>query len=154
MTATNHVTTGALFATATINVLPWWLVLPLAFCLHFLLDALPHFGDKDDPGKSLHRLRWLLPLDAFVAAMILLVIFLLRPEQWPVIIASGVLCASPDLWSAKRYALYLKSGDISLKHDWFAQFHHNIQHYERPWGAWVEGFWFAGVIGLLWQAIG
>lgn len=154
MTATNHVTTGAVFAAVTVSFLPAWLILPLAFLLHFVLDAIPHYGEKDDWGKALDRLRWLLPLDAGVAALILLAIFLVRPEYWALVMVAGVLCASPDLWSVTRYIRFLQRGDTSLNPDWFAQFHHKIQRYERPWGAWVEAAWFAVASGLLWHIIG
>ena len=64
MTATNHVLTGSVFALTTATALPWWVILPVAFLLHFVLDSLPHFGERGEPRKSLQRLKFLLPLDA------------------------------------------------------------------------------------------
>ncbi len=153
MIATNHVTTGALFAAVTVSVLPWWVILPVAFLLHFVLDSLPHYGDLKHPDKALHRLRWFLPLDATIALIVLAGIFILRPDSWPIIVAAGVLCASPDLWSVTRYIRFVGSGDTSISKDWFSQFHHNIQWGERPWGIWIEGVWLVVTLSVLWQII-
>lgn len=153
MTASNHVVTGSVFAMATVSSLPVWLILPAAFLLHFVLDSLPHFGqrNKKDWGKSLNRLRWFLPIDAGVAATMLLLIVLRHPQHWQVLVLAGILCASPDLWSISRFARYLRRGDTSINKDWFAKFHHRIQWGERLWGAWIELAWFAafGYILLL-----
>ena len=144
MTATNHVVTGSVFAMATVQVLPLWVLLPAAFILHFVLDALPHFGQRDekDWGEALGRLKWFLPIDAAVAAAILLTIVLRKPEHWEIFVLAGMLCASPDLWSFTRFTRFLRSGDTSFNKDWFARFHHKIQWGERLWGAWIELAWF------------
>jgi len=151
MTATNHVLTGSVFAVATVNVLPLWILLPTAFLLHFVLDSLPHFGEpgKENEAKALNRLRWLLPFDALVALLVLLAIFIVKPEHWLVLEAAGILCASPDLWSAARFWRFLKKGATHINNDWFARFHSKIQWGERLWGAWVELVWFGGMAFLL-----
>jgi hypothetical protein len=142
MTATNHVLTGSVFALSTATVLPWWLILPVAFVLHFVLDAMPHFGDRKNPRQSMHRLKWLLPADATLGATVLLLILVLQPAYWLLALAGGILCASPDLWSTTRFIRFFRYGDISVSSSWFAQFHHRIQWGERLWGAWVELAWF------------
>lgn len=141
MTATNHVLTGSVFAAVTVSSVPLYILLPAAFLLHFCLDALPHYGQPDKPANALRRLKWLLPIDAGIAAAVLLVIVLCRPAHWPVIALAGVLCASPDLWSIGRFVRFLRHDDASYNTDWFAQFHHRIQWGERLWGAWVELAW-------------
>jgi hypothetical protein len=120
--------------------MPWWIILPLAFLLHFVLDTLPHFGEPNDLRAALGRLKWFLPIDAAMGATVLLAIFIVQSEFWPLAIAGGVLCASPDLWSVTRFIRFLKRGDTSLNKDWFAQFHSRIQH-EYLWGAWIELAW-------------
>ena len=142
MTATNHVLTGSVLVAATVTHVPLWLILPGAFFLHFILDSLPHFGQRDNPGAAMARLKWVLPVDASVALIILLTIIVARPEHWLPIIAGGILCASPDLWSFTRFKRFLKSGNTAYNKDWFAQFHHRIQWGERLWGAWIELAWF------------
>jgi len=149
MTATNHVITGSVFLATTVTHLPLWLSLPIAFLLHFVLDALPHFGQPDDDAAALRRLKWMLPLDASLAAAILIAILILQPAHWVAILAGGILCASPDLWSATRFFRFLRTGNTARNPDWFAQFHHRIQWGERLWGIWVELAWALGFGYLL-----
>jgi len=144
MTATNHVITGSLFISATVSHVPLWLSLPIAFLLHFVLDALPHFGQPDDDSAALRRLKWFLPLDALLGASVLLTILFVQPVHWLAILAGGVLCASPDLWSATRFLRFLRTGNPARNTDWFAQFHHRIQWGERLWGIWIELAWALG----------
>jgi hypothetical protein len=144
MTATNHTLTGVAFTAVTVNFLPIWLLLPAAFMLHFAMDALPHFGQATDKSKwrdALARLKWFLPIDAGVAASVLLTLMLVQPEHWLLLMAGGIVCASPDLWSISRFVRFLRSGNTALNNDWFAQFHHRIQWGERLWGAWIELAW-------------
>jgi len=148
MTATNHTLTGAVFALATASVLPWWAILPVAFCLHFVLDSLPHFGQRDNQLAAITRLKWFLPIDATFAAVVLLVLLLARPEYWLLAMAGGIACASPDLWSASRFFRFLRTGDPSRNKDWLSRFHSSIQWGERLWGAWIELAW-VGVFGYV-----
>lgn len=109
------------------------------------MDALPHFGESGDEKmvSALNRLKWFLPIDACVAAAVLIIILTVRPAYCPLAVAAGILCASPDLWSVTRFIRFLRSGDPSINKDWFARFHHGLQWGERLWGAWVELAWFA-----------
>lgn len=151
MIATNHVVTGSAFAALALPYAPVWVVLPAAFLLHFVLDALPHFGQTGEAHwhRGLARLRWLLPLDAGVAFLVLLGIFLIAPEQRLLIMAGGVACASPDLFQITRYLRFLQSGDAAPGNDWFSQFHVRIQWCERLWGKWVELAWFVVFAGVI-----
>lgn len=148
MTATNHTLTGSVFALVTAPVLPWWIILPLAFCLHFILDVLPHFGQRDDQYAAISRLKWFLPIDASIAAAILIVIFVSRPEFWWLGILGGIACASPDLQKTGRFIRFLRTGFDQRGQDWLARFHHYIQWGERLWGIWIELAWF-GVFGYV-----
>jgi len=141
MRAVNHVLTGSVFATATVTHVPVWLILPVAFGLHFVLDALPHYGRPHDPAGELNRQKWLVPLDGLLGAFVLAAIFVARPEYWPVIILGGMLCAAPDLWSSLRLIRFIKTGNPAVREDWFSQFHSRIQWGERPWGIWLELAW-------------
>jgi hypothetical protein len=149
MTATNHVLTGSVLAFATVGQWPVWAILPVAFLLHFVLDALPHFGQPDNPLVALARLKWLLPLDAAIAASVLLIIAVVRPEHWLLVMTAGIVCSSPDLWSARRFFRFLSTGDPRRGSDWFSQFHFKIQWGERLWGIWVELAWALGFGFLL-----
>lgn len=150
MTATNHVLTGSVFAFATAAVLPWWAILPAAFLLHFVLDALPHFGQRDNDYAAISRLKWFLPIDATLGAATLLSIVILRPEYWLLALLGGVMCASSDLWSARRFLRFLRTDDASRSTDWFSRFHGSLQWGERLWGAWIELAWALAFGLILW----
>lgn len=149
MTATNHTLTGSVVALATASLLPWWVILPLAFVLHFAMDALPHFGQRDNSYAAISRLKWFLPIDATLAAAVLLTLLITRPDHWPLAIAAGIVCASPDLQKTGRFIRFLKTGIDRRDHDWLSRFHHYIQWGERLWGGWVELAWLiTGVLVL------
>ena len=141
MTATNHVLTGI----AIVSLVPSAVVaLPLAFVAHFVLDALPHFGDRMHRTKSLDRLKYVLPIDMGVAAFLLVLLAVLQPEHWLLLAIGGVLCASPDLMWIPKYVRHLRGLPEAPK-NWLMRFHSWIQWGERPWGIWVELAWFIGV---------
>ena len=148
MTATNHVVTGAVVAAAIGQPA---VALPVAFLLHFVLDALPHYGHRDDEpaAKSYERLKLLLPIDAAVAALILLAIVLAHPPNWPVMVLGGILCASPDMMWMPKFVRHLLGKASSAQPNWLMRFHHWIQWGERGWGKYVEAVWFVVIGGLL-----
>lgn len=133
MTATNHVLTGAVIVSVVPNPV---LGLTLALLSHFVLDALPHFG----------RLKWAhndrqffvaLATDCFLAASVLVVLCLTQPTNWVLLVAGGIVAASPDLmW----FPLWLND----IRHipnrplNRLEQFHSKIQWGERPWGYLIE----------------
>ncbi len=145
MTATNHVLTGAVIAASVHQV---WVALPLALLAHFVIDALPHYGDKYNPAKAFANLKWLLPIDAALAGAVLLSLVFLQPVHWQIIVLGGVLCASPDLLQIPRYIRYLKTGNTAPDTDWLSRFHDFIQWGERSWGIFVE-LAYAGVLLVL-----
>jgi hypothetical protein len=61
MTATNHVITGAILVAAIKNPV---VALPLALASHFVLDYLPHFGDKTGLTKrTTNRFKVMIGID-------------------------------------------------------------------------------------------
>lgn len=145
MTATNHVLAGAVIAAAVHQPA---IALPLAFLSHFLLDALPHYGDREDPARALARLKWVLPVDSAVALAVLLSLVLLGPLHWQIVVLGGVLGASPDLLQIPRYIRYLRTGNSAPDKDWLSRFHHIIQWGERSWGIFAEII-YAGILLVL-----
>lgn len=136
MTATNHYITGLAIATVVQKPL---LALPLAFVSHFVLDALPHFGDKDYRQK-LPKFYLIWRVD-FVILMTLLIWTLIEAPLWFAL--AGFLGTSPDLAWVYRFQFLEKRGKYHRPNmNWFNSFHSRIQKFERHWGLYVEIIYF------------
>lgn len=136
MTATNHGLAGAVIAIA-LHKYPAAAVAAAPFS-HFVLDALPHFGETLD-AKSSRFLRRL-ALDMALAVAATLFIASLWPGISLLIIACAFLAASPDLmW---LYYYYLRPTP-EKKWGRLAKFHSRIQWSQTPPGIVVEAVWFA-----------
>ncbi|HLC92052.1 MAG TPA: hypothetical protein VJC09_03285 [Candidatus Saccharimonadales bacterium] len=144
MTATNHVLTGIFIANAVQNP---WIALPVALASHFVLDAIPHFGMVNIRFDSNYFKVYLL-CDMVVAALVLAALVLIMPQHIWLLMACGILGASPDLmWipkflAANQHKSMPKSGVIR-------KFHTIIQWFERPIGWVVEVAWFIAMTLLL-----
>src|SRR6476469_9807431 len=92
MTATNHVLTGALIG-LTVHSNPV-LAIILALISHFVLDALPHYGDENHIRK---KFIVVLSYDLLLASMILISLVVMRPMYWQLTIACAIAAACPDL---------------------------------------------------------
>lgn len=146
MTATNHVVTGAIIGATIHNPL---LAIPVAFFAHFALDALPHFG-MDKAGIS-HRSRtflYILVADMAIALAVLISIVGLGLPSWPVLVACGIACASPDLMWLWPW-IHEVQGHEKQSMGKVRSFHSRIQWCERPWGLAVEIVWFVAGLALL-----
>ena len=138
MRAVNHTVTGAIIAGSIANPA---VGLSAAFLSHFVLDMLPHYGGEDTKSK---QFLYGLALDAGLAASFLLAILLLQPDNWLVMIAGGILAASPDLLWFPYWVLELRGkprqpGRVSHFLGW-------IQWCERPWGIYVEIAWLIAAL--------
>ncbi len=126
----NHALVGALIG----KVLPLPLALPVAIASHFVLDALPHYGL---PHKQRDRSKvWkiVFTIDFFATAA--LIIPAVATHHYAML-ACGVAAVLPDfVWVGKF--IKNKSFDMSNTGNWYTKWHAGIQHYERPWGVWVE----------------
>lgn len=146
MTATNHTVTGIVIGLSVVNP---WLAIPLAFASHFVLDSLPHFGNRGHLSAALRMLKFVLPFDMLLALGVLLLVLIIQPTHWPVAMASGIAAASPDLWSIPLFVHYLQTGKARPGTDAFARFHSKLQWGERLWGAWIELAWFVALGSIL-----
>lgn len=147
MRAVTHVAAGAVLVAQVGNP---WISLPLAVVLHFVLDALPHYGDvKSHRAKQLAEQRIAVPIDATAALGLLVAIMLAYPTNPALVALGGILCASPDLWHVYPFVRYLRSGDASVPHDKLSRFHDRIQWCERRWGLFVEVPFLAVLIFVL-----
>ncbi len=142
MTASNHVLTGALLLAAV----PHPAMLPVALVSHFALDALPHF-DAPDPDHTKKEFVYILFSDMAVAGSILLAIIVWQPVNWPLLVAGGILAASPDLMWFPHWVNELR-GRPNKELGAISKFHSAIQRYThfRNWP--IEAAWFL-VSGLL-----
>lgn len=144
MTASNHVVTGAFLGAVIVNPV---VALPLAFAAHFVLDALPHLGLDSHTDK---KFLYVLCADTGLAMAVLLTIVILQPNNWPVIVLSGIACASPDLMWLPRWLIEMK-GKKPKAMGPIRRFHAKIQWAEREtwWGLTSEIVWFCLMFGLL-----
>lgn len=135
MTATNHGLFGS-FIAITLQAHP-----AIAICIapfsHFLLDALPHFGDDSvslDSKKFFKRLG----VDAFLAVLTTLILAWIWKDIALLLIACAFLAASPDLmWIYYQYI----NKPLMKKHI-VPRFHSWIQWSQTPKGLYVESMWF------------
>ncbi len=151
MTATNHVTTGALIGTVVANP---FLALSLAFASHFALDSLPHW---DHPGpKNSRSFILALSMDCGLAAGVLLAILVLAPPSQALLIAAcGVAGASPDLMWFSHWLRELQ-GKPKKPLNLIERFHARIQKYAKysVYTFAFEALWFVVAISLLTITIG
>lgn len=151
MTATNHAITGSVIALSINQPL---LALPLAFASHFLLDALPHFGEPYEKHAD-GSIFWIMLAIDFVLFWSFAVFLLINIPSIGFVAFLGAAAAScPDVVWAYRFIVKEKLGKISPpKMNRFNKFHAAIQWGERPWGWIFELVWLIGIsyvfLGLL-----
>jgi len=144
MTGTNHTLAGAIIAV----LVPPPLVPLVAFASHFVLDALPHFGNRSwmpatgaDPYSRTFK-YWLV-FDAVGCFAALFGAWWLFPDKWLIITIGAFFAAGPDfLWLFEKYA----HGAFARK---FYRFAAKIQWAELPWGWVLELLYAAIFVGLL-----
>ena len=150
MTATNHAATGALVAVLINRPL---IALPVAFIMHFVMDAIPHFGlnipsiTQRNKDKIFKRV---LIGDIIIAGLLLIILpLLLSPEyNWWLVFLCSFACMAPDLVWGWRLYFELKNKTERAK-SWFSKFHATIQWRETPVGAFVEIAWFCSILYLI-----
>lgn len=128
---TNHMTTGAVIAFAIKQPA---FALPLAFLSHFLLDALPHYGQQGEEHTFSKLTRFIVITDLLVAGSFLLWLIF---SGYYVAAAGAFLAASPDAAWAYRIT-YLHIVGVIPKPSLLTRFHTWIQWGERPWGLAIE----------------
>ena len=136
MTATNHGLFGS-FIAVTLQAHPVFAVCIAPFS-HFLLDAIPHFGDTnmDLHGKKFFRI---LTTDACVAVVTTLALAFIWSEIAWLLIACAFLAASPDL----MWIYYVYINKPKAKVHLIPRFHGWIQWSQTRKGGYVELVWFA-----------
>jgi hypothetical protein len=146
MTGANHVATGAVIGAS----LAAPVVVPLAIASHFVLDALPHFGDENLSKRS-KRFMVIITIDALLIAAITTSIIVLKPRHWQLMLIGGVLAASPDLMWAPSFVRTLRQR-AHKPHNRLMRWHHRIQR-EYAWGLITEVAWLLLVAPFLVHAL-
>lgn len=143
MTATNHYITG--IAIASLVGMPA-LSIPLAFLSHFVLDALPHFGD-DNFKQKLPKFYKVWRVDFIL--LCLAVIWTIFNAPWWYFMA-GFIATTPDIAWIYRFHFLEKHGKYHApKMNWFNSFHSRIQKFESSSGIYFEMVYGLAVAYLL-----
>lgn len=142
MTATNHVLSGAIIGLTVHNPV---LAVPLALASHFILDAVPHYGNKNHTGRMFLTV---LLADCFAATIFLLSLAILQPVHWPMAVICAITAASPDLMWMSGWIREMR-GQAQLKRGPIRRFHKKIQWAEKAKNYPAEIVWFSGCTLLL-----
>jgi hypothetical protein len=146
MTATNHALTGALIGLVIGEPL---IAIPAALASHFVCDALPHYSSSL-PEEKLHKskgFRNYLIAEASLCFLIVLVLAIVRPENWLLACVCAFTATSPDLLWIPKYMKRRVGKKWQPGH--FSKFAVRIQWFTKPIGAVVEIVWFVGCIILI-----
>lgn len=141
MTGTNHSIVGALIG---ITVGMPIVAIPIAFMSHFLLDAMPHFGEQFSEKSWRTKMVWGVDI---VGLVILVILFAIAPieNKW-VVGASAFAAFSPDIAWIYRFIVLEKLGTLPPPpKNALNAFHARIQTMEFRNGYFVE----FGVTSLL-----
>ena len=131
MTGTNHTLTGVLIA-ATVHPV---LVIPLAFTSHFLLDALPHFGESYENRRSLSKMVWSVDISLVLAGFT----YLILTGQPFILVVGGIAAMSPDFAWIYRFTVLESMGKLpEPPKSRFNELHAGIQKYESVSGIYLE----------------
>ena len=141
MTASNHVVAGAVIAAAVPQAA---IALPLAFISHFIMDALPHYGDNDNHSWLNRHFKYVLGVDLALTLIFLIGLLVLQPANWVLLVLAGLVAVSPDILWLPYFLADLKHQH--KEHSKLAKLLKWIQWGERPWGIYIE---LAALAGLL-----
>lgn len=128
---TNHLVTGAAIAVMIKNPV---LALPLAFVSHFVLDALPHYGEIKPDEYTYSRSSWAVVIVNLMLSITFLLWLGLNTHYF--LIACAVVAFSPDLVWSYRFVKNRLGGKVGPRNA-FSRFHEKLQR-ESRWGIVVE----------------
>lgn len=149
MTGSNHVVAGALIGAVVAQPAT---ALPLALVSHFVMDALPHYGDNNKHSWLNRHFHYVLMVDAVLALIFIGALIFLQPANWVLILACGLVAVAPDIVWLPHYIADLRQQE--RRHGWFARFSKWIQWGERPWGIYLEVIVFVGLISTFLSRVG
>jgi hypothetical protein len=150
MTATNHALSGAL---AAMVVKEPAIAVVVAFLLHFVMDAIPHFGFSYSNVLARNkdkRFKTILLADVAVSAILLVIVPVMLDGLLPIwlTLLCMLACMSPDLvWGWHYY--HEIAHKVERPKAWFSKFHKWIQWSESPPGLIAEVLWFTAIGSLI-----
>lgn len=129
MTISNHLLAGTLVGLQFHNPL---IAIPIAFASHFVLDAVPHFGNEGRGYGDAVKYRIFYVMEALDIVGFML---LLTTGVWGINLATlcAIVALSPDFKHPYRY-FFFERKNLKPKDTKFVKFHQKIQWYEKPWG--------------------
>ncbi len=147
MRAINHALTGSIIGFSVGNPI----AIPIAFASHFVLDSLPHYGDRSRSEVEVHNskeFKILLLVDAFLCGLLVIILGINGVTDWQLAALCAFAGASPDLFSVPRF-----KRSITEKKEYvgnaFQRFHKKIQWGEKLWGKYVEIVWLIASVVIL-----
>lgn len=133
MQALNHVAFGSLVA---LVVKEPAVAIPVALGSHFVMDAIPHYGEDHKAPRFSRRYYGRILVDAQISVLFAAWILAAHPPHAGLVFICGLVAILPDfLWPL---ALYVKKTSLMWK---FFVFHKRIQRESRR-GIYVEIVWF------------
>lgn len=141
MTGSNHVVAGALIGAVVIQPA---VAVPAALASHFIMDALPHYGDNNRNSWLNRHFKYVLATDGLIMVLFLAGIAILQPIDWSLMMLCALFAVLPDVIWLPHYLADLRRDPKPLGR--FARFSKWIQWGERPWGIYIEAAVFAGLL--------
>ena len=143
MTGLNHVLTGTVIALSVKNPV---LAPIIALFSHFILDAVPHFGNFTSIYAPYTRaFKRYIVIEAMSIGLILGTALIFFTSMWWLIFVCSFFAIAPDIFWLIEKRLLPKNRFRKM----FYQLHQGIQWKERPWGWIIEVPYAALMIVLL-----
>lgn len=144
MTGFSHTTTGVVIALAIHHPA---IAVPLAFLSHFVLDALPHYGDDKRDGSDRFFRRFIIA-DAIAGVGLALFMMFLFPEHKLLIALCGIFATIPDLMWLPNHIRQAKNLEEKPRNR-IMQWHQHIQFEHPVWGIVAEIIWAIAMLGFI-----
>ena len=143
MTGSNHVVAGALIGAVVVQPV---VAVPVALASHFIMDALPHYGDNNKSTWLNRHFDYVLAVDATITLSFLITLLAIQPTNWVLMLACAVIAVLPDVVWLPHYLADMRGQ--TKPHGRFARFSKWIQWGERPWGIYIEAIVLIGLLAL------
>lgn len=142
MTATNHVLTGAIIG---LTIPHPAVAITVSLMSHFVLDSLPHYGNKNHTGRLFLSV---LITDSLIAGLFLSLLIVSQLIHWQLAVICGITAASPDLMWMANWVRDMR-GQQRAENGPIRRFHKGIQWAENNKNYPIEIVWFGACVWAL-----